>query len=412
MQCPSCRTVLGRGSDSCPLCDNQKLKTSIEAKMNPTSPEGFFQRLPREFSSDEEIPRSGNELNRKRSTLIEFPGTNRSSKPQWRQELSERVREIKERKARESNDVQGHTVKLADRPSSGATLEVVTPSETADVNPIVAAALRRIERARQPDVPAPRRGVSGRGSATAVARAAEESFEERSAPLVKAEPILISVPAPDTETSLPPREPEPVKEHKLVVVAPPLVVVPPVLENVAVSEVAPLTPATREPRKVIDGVVDDTYLSRLEAQLLPEVARHEPLERYAPVGHRLCAGVLDLFIVGFLTSPFAAVIELSGANWADPRVQVSMASIAVLVLFLYHTASLGLSGRTYGMSFFSLRAVDSRTGVHPTTLQSIGRAVAYIVVIATAFLGLLTALFDAERRTLHDMLSRTVVVID
>jgi uncharacterized RDD family membrane protein YckC len=64
------------------------------------------------------------------------------------------------------------------------------------------------------------------------------------------------------------------------------------------------------------------------------------------------------------------------------------------------------------MSFFSLRAVDSRTGVHPTTLQSIGRAIAYIVVIATAFLGLLTALFDAERRTLHDMLSRTVVVID
>lgn len=410
MQCPSCRTVLDHGNDSCPLCENQKSKTSIEAKMNPTSPEGFFHRLPREVTSNDEIPRTGNELNRKRSTLIEFPGTNRSSKPQWRQELSERVREIKERKARESNEGQGQTVGFAERTSSGATLEVVIPSETADVNPIVAAALRRIERARQPEVPAPRRGVAGRGSATAVARAAEESFEESSPSLVKAEPVLISVPAP--ETSEPPKEIEPVKERKLVAVAPSLVVVPPVAENVAVSEAAPSTSALREPRKVVEGVVDDAYLSRLEEQLLPPVTQHEPLELYAPVGHRLFAGVLDLFIVGFLTSPFAALMELSGANWSDTRVQVAMASIAVLVLFLYHTASLGLSGRTYGMSFFSLRAVDSRTGVHPTTLQSIGRAIAYIVVIATAFLGLLPALFDAERRTLHDMLSRTVVVID
>jgi uncharacterized RDD family membrane protein YckC len=380
--------------------------------MNPTSPESFFQRLPREGNSNDEIPRTGNELNRKRSTLIEFPGTNRSSKPQWRQELSERVREIKERKARESNEEQGQTVGFAERTSSGAALEVVTPSEAADVNPIVAAALRRIERARQPEAPAPRRGITGRGSATAVARAAEESFEERPEPLVRVEPILISVPPPETETSVPPKEIEPVKERKLVVVAPSLVVVPPVIEDVADSEAAPSTPATREPRKVIEGVVDDAYLLRLEEQLLPPVTQPEPLERYAPVGHRLFAGVVDLFIVGFLTSPFAAVIELSGANWSDTRVQIAMASIAVLVLFLYHTASLGLSGRTYGMSFFSLRTVDSRTGVHPTTLQSIGRAIAYIVVIATAFLGLLTALFDAERRTLHDMLSRTVVVID
>jgi uncharacterized RDD family membrane protein YckC len=381
--------------------------------MNPTSPEGFFHRLPREVSSNnEEIPRTGNELNRKRSTLIEFPGTNRSSKPQWRQELSERVREIKERKARESNEEQGHKVEFSERTSSGATLEVVTPSETADVNPIVAAALRRIERARQPEAPAPRRGVTGRGSATAVARAAEESFEERPVSLVKAEPVLVSVPAPETETSLPPGDVEPVKERKLVVVAPSLVVVPPVIDNVDVSEAAPSLTDTREPRKVIEGVVDDAYLSRLEAQLLPEVTRHEPLERYAPVSHRLCAGLLDLFIVGFLSSPFAAVLELFGANWADSRVQVAIASLAVLVLFLYHTASLGLSGRTFGMSFFSLRAVDSRTGVHPTTLQSIGRAIAYIIVIATAFLGLLPALFDGERRTLHDMLSRTVVVSD
>jgi uncharacterized RDD family membrane protein YckC len=62
------------------------------------------------------------------------------------------------------------------------------------------------------------------------------------------------------------------------------------------------------------------------------------------------------------------------------------------------------------MAIFSLRAVDSRSGVHPSTLQSIARAISYVLVIATGFLGILTALFDGERRTIHDMLSRTVLV--
>src|SRR6266850_7990979 len=39
---------------------------------------------------------------KRRSTLIEFPGVVRSTVPDWRRELSERVREVQERKAREA----------------------------------------------------------------------------------------------------------------------------------------------------------------------------------------------------------------------------------------------------------------------------------------------------------------------
>jgi len=43
-------------------------------------------------------------------------------------------------------------------------------------------------------------------------------------------------------------------------------------------------------------------------------------------------------------------------------------------------------------------------------MQSIGRSISFILVVLTGFLGSATALLDGERRTLHDMLSRTVVV--
>ena len=38
----------------------------------------------------------------RKSTLIEFPGISRNALPEWRKELSERVREVQERRAREA----------------------------------------------------------------------------------------------------------------------------------------------------------------------------------------------------------------------------------------------------------------------------------------------------------------------
>src|SRR2546423_9665243 len=71
----------------------------------------------------------------KKSTLIEFPGVSRSSLPEWRKELSERVREVQERRARETiNPPQ---------------LELLPPAQMPAMNPLVAAALKRIERAHQ-----------------------------------------------------------------------------------------------------------------------------------------------------------------------------------------------------------------------------------------------------------------------
>ena len=67
----------------------------------------------------------------RKSTLIEFPGISRNALPEWRKELSERVREVQERRARET----AHEAAEAERQRVEATadapqLELLPPTET------------------------------------------------------------------------------------------------------------------------------------------------------------------------------------------------------------------------------------------------------------------------------------------
>jgi uncharacterized RDD family membrane protein YckC len=62
------------------------------------------------------------------------------------------------------------------------------------------------------------------------------------------------------------------------------------------------------------------------------------------------------------------------------------------------------------MSLCGLQAVDAHKASVPTTGQCMRRAFVYMLSLATAGLGILYSLFDAEGRTAHDILSGTVVV--
>ncbi|HJU52913.1 MAG TPA: hypothetical protein VJ715_00005, partial [Pyrinomonadaceae bacterium] len=85
-----------------------------------------------------------------RTTLIEFPGVSRASRPQWRKELSERVREIQERRAR---DASREVEEALRRPVEPQVADAVAPQlglvpqpDAPAMNPIVVAALKRLER--------------------------------------------------------------------------------------------------------------------------------------------------------------------------------------------------------------------------------------------------------------------------
>jgi uncharacterized RDD family membrane protein YckC len=317
----------------------------------------------------------------KTSTLIEFPGTTRAL-PEWRKQLSQRVREVQERRAREAAE-EAAAAQEAGAVSCAlpsAQLELVPDLEQQVMNPIVSKALERLERARRPD-----QVVEGfAGAATAPAF---EPFAEVSA---------------ETEVSLP--EPGEIKP-KLTVVAP--------LQPKTVTQAEPKPEVRdRKPVRVISDSVDDVALSYLETCLSVPAHAADAVNEGAGFGRRFIAGSFDLFLVALMVTPVAAAIEFSDGDWSDPRVIGLMSGLTIVTMFSYLTISIALTGRTLAMRIFSLRTIDTRTGLIPTGGQSIKRAIGYIFALVVLGLGVIYGLVDPDGRTIYDRFSKTIVIRD
>lgn len=408
MQCSSCRAVYSNGLETCPRC-----KTPAATNTPASAPEAITEGRDSEekmeaaaaavgASSDETAVTAADTATAPAvSTLIEFPGTGRAPRPQWRKQLSERVREIQERRAREAEEAARHPAELPAQ-SPAPQLGLVPTPDVPQINPLVAAALRRIERAHQSAPASSPRARGGGGAATAVARFIEDEYQpESSRRPYEAQAAAVTL--PETEKTLKEKTAEAARERGLVVVAP--APQPSTTPTPRVDAAPEALPSRRVAAKVNDGAAIE--YGETEESTLPEI---ELYDDRAPVHGRVLAGVIDLFVVAFASSPFAAIIELTSGNWADTRVAASMGGIILVIMFLYLTASTALSGRTWGMSLLSLRAVDANEGLPPTTRQAVTRALVYMASLATAGLGILYALFDAEGRTIHDHCSGTVVV--
>jgi uncharacterized RDD family membrane protein YckC len=380
----------------CPSCGEVHNSRQCSPSVTVTNPALSRQNLESEFEEvnfDQSLE-TGLSLKDVRpvSRLIEFPGVTRRALPQWRKELSERVREVQERRAREAASEREEAERLQIKQTQtlpAPQLELLPQSETPTVNPVVAAALRRIERAHQ----APATSGYSR-AATAIALAADNVLEASFASSL----------LPPQKEMLPPdaviEEPSaPGRTHNLVMV------------QSAVSPQSEFTDEKPKPRRVIGDDLDDPALSYLDSIGL---AAGLPLatEDRAPLWSRVAAALIDLIAVGFLSLPFAAAIELQNGNWHQPRVIGLMGGIAAAVMFAYATVSTALTGRTLGMKIFSLRAIDVRTGLIPTGKQSAGRALVYVLSVVTMGIGLLMAFARGEGKTAHDRFSRTAVIRD
>ncbi|MDX6696567.1 MAG: hypothetical protein QOF02_4170 [Blastocatellia bacterium] len=412
MQCPSCRAVYSNGLEICPRCKTPAAKSSSETQPAETSTQPAEAATPVSSTGSEQSAAtaasvdSANETEAPAptvSTLIEFPGVSRN-KPQWRKDLSERVREIQERRARESTrePAAATTVAQRQRDEQHATqLGLVPQPDAPYVNPIVAAALKRLERARQPSSPMARSRASMGGAATAVARVADEQYQlEDKRELELAAPSLPATLPEIQAEQLPEDKPlEAPRERTLVVVPPsqPL-------------KAPPLSRSIDEPQHASAQLSDEETFDEMDEAALDAAPAIEPYDDRAPVIKRVVGSFIDLLVVAFASSPFAAIIELTNGDWANWRVAASMGGIFLTIMFLYLTAATALAGRTWGMSLLSIRAVDADSGLPPTTRQSIVRALLYMLSLASFGLGILYALFDAEGRAAHDRLSGTAVV--
>ncbi|MDQ1610191.1 MAG: hypothetical protein QOG00_122 [Pyrinomonadaceae bacterium] len=443
MQCVVCGASYSESGESCPHCPTTDAASdataapSPEEKSMPTST-SHERKSKRATGAATDAKGASAAAGAATSTLIEFPGV--APKPQWRKELSERVREIQQRRALEaareaeasapqheghfsaasiSADAVSDASTAADAASetSASPLGLVPPPpEAPQPNPLVVAALKRIERARQMNPPpVARASRGGAATAAAVAHVVEENYQ--AAPDTQLLHGHVVSSAPDTT----PNAQAAVEVEKSVETArttTPLAIVPPAVAPTKTAEASAATQARA--RRHIPVVADEASLSRIEEEMHAAVLSHHAetpekivsVDDRAPVSKRIAGGIVDLLVVGFASTPFAAIIELTSGNWADVRVAASMGGIVVVLMFLYLMAATALAGRTWGMSLVSLRTVDAETGMSPTTGQCVRRAFAYMLSLATLGLGLLYALFDAEGRAAHDHLSGTIVIAD
>ena len=376
MECPSCGALLESGIKQCNECaasvgDENANSATASSKSTP--------------SAEQQQP----------SKLIEFPGVSRSTVPQWRKELSERVRVAQEKRAREEALEENLAERNEVATDSTPQLELLPQAEAAPVNPLVAAALRRIERAH--DASAYVRVAGNMGGATAVAYAAPMDFRGESQSQLATE---FAPPTSCEFEEVESRQPE--KVHLVVVPAP-------TVQAESTQSAETFKPALKpKPKRMIGDINDPAlnYLDSVPTTVLLETRNHSRASLFA----RLFSAVVDLIVVSLLCAPFAALLELTNINWEEPRVWIFSAAVFSVVGFLYFTISTALTGRTLGLRLMSLRVVDARTGLIPTGTQSAGRALIYLASLLILGITSVAALLNSERLTPHDRITRTAVI--
>ena len=157
----------------------------------------------------------------------------------------------------------------------------------------------------------------------------------------------------------------------------------------------------------------------------------------ASLGRRLGALALDLFVMVLLLAPALFVVGAGPTETKPCRVEhggvvvhsdepdnalctgptpgtwalFGVLAVAAVGVSLAMAARLeGRKGQTLGAQAAGIQVVDYDTGEPIGAGRAIGRWFARIVSAAVCLVGFLWALFDPERRTWHDRLTRSVVV--
>ncbi len=141
---------------------------------------------------------------------------------------------------------------------------------------------------------------------------------------------------------------------------------------------------------------------------------------YAGLQLRIVAFILDVLVIisfGMLFVAAAgayAVVDYrrNDNNLSDSGELVFLAVLGIYVLIflpLYHVLLWSWRGQTVGKMAVRIKVL-SRGGGRLSLGRSALRLLGYAASVAPLFLGLVIALFDRERRALHDHLAGTVVV--
>jgi len=174
-------------------------------------------------------------------------------------------------------------------------------------------------------------------------------------------------------------------------------------------------------RVQLDGHPICTECRNLVVQRLRETGRVLESLRFAPFLPRFLAYMLDHLLLALVLYPLsmALVVGLLPARDSEhlsPErmlriylVQGGLSLFGLVLNGIYEIWTVGQFGGTLGKLAFRMRVTDSE-GRRITHARATGRFFAKLLCQFTCGVGFLLALFDRERRALHDMICNTRVI--
>ena len=343
-------------------------------------------------------------------TLIDFQHKS-PAVPDWRLQLQNSIRK---RSTNGTADTGSSTADPVIQPGSIPSAVAATTSSPVAQGPIprsekVANALKRIEESR--------RVYSAHGMAVAAARQtqAKPAAANRSFPfdVVERAPSVPKREAPKAARIEPPKpklvsplriEKKKFDTNKL----------PPIPEPEApLPAQIPI-----EPPPVVENEKPDLQFERLSIRneperveiIEPDEADYEEIDDLAPLSMRFGAAVFDLIIGGFAAGILLSPFLVSNANLATVSGFLAIGGAVLLVMFVYQTMTTAFMGRTFGMKLFSIEIIDAEKNECPTLHQAAVNSAVYLLSLLFFGIGFLPAFFNEERRTVHDILSGTLLI--
>jgi len=132
----------------------------------------------------------------------------------------------------------------------------------------------------------------------------------------------------------------------------------------------------------------------------------------APISKRITSFIIDDFVVGFY---FILIFldEISSIN-SQELLQAFVENnvwILIIIKIAYHAILIGYNGMTLGKYLTKTKTVMINTGEHPDYFTAFLRSTLRFFDEALLFyFGFMLAFFSSLRQTLHDGLTKTVVI--
>jgi uncharacterized RDD family membrane protein YckC len=315
------------------------------------------------------------------SSPSETDSTEKLELPQWRQDLSRRLQEIKQKR------VAG---------SEGGNLRSPTKPILQGIERRPKAEGTKDGAAKSPPLPRAPRGVPRlvRPAPSPEVQATQKRATAKPTPPAEEPPELPLFQSIQPETK-PPEEPVPVE--------------------VDLQKMPAVTEAEQQNvESLINGIIARqaeqgpyaTFPERRDSMPQAPV----PLEDRLILLSRTLSGLVDLLVVAICTGVFIIAADMaSGIDIFDKRSLIVYSLLLFAIFLVYSTFFLGTANQTIGMMLTDLRVVDSWEK-RPSMRQILGRCFAYLVSLLLFGTGLLWGCFDRQSRCLHDRLSDTRVI--